>query len=119
MLNHCSFYVEFTSSIVFEIFLILLILLLQAGSSPNVQINDDLVNLAETVLYCINEPEVFKPQGLDGEILIDKSATYILSFQFFHFNMFKQEFKVVMASITLGYYLYLFIYFLWSSIIAD
>ena len=47
---------------------------MQTTSSPNVQINDDLVNLAETVLYCINEPDVFKPQGLDGEILIDKSV---------------------------------------------
>ena len=45
---------------------------MQTVPSPSVQIHDDLVNLAETILYCISDPDMFKPQGLDGEILIDR-----------------------------------------------
>ncbi|XP_076801900.1 cilia- and flagella-associated protein 54-like [Clavelina lepadiformis] len=43
-----------------------------SGSIRSIQISDDLVNLAETVLYCVNDATFFAPQGLDGDALIDR-----------------------------------------------
>lgn len=46
------------------------------GSIRSVQISDDLVNMAETVFYCINEPSLFSPQGLDLDVLIDRLVKF-------------------------------------------
>lgn len=36
------------------------------------QASDDLVNLAETVFYCISDPSLFRPMGKDSETLLDR-----------------------------------------------
>ena len=52
----------------------------QSSSRTNNQASDDLVNLAETIFYCINEEALFFPQGADGDVVIDRSVLFVLIF---------------------------------------
>lgn len=42
------------------------------SSMHAIQASDDLVNLAETVYYCITNPNLFSPSGKDQEFLLDR-----------------------------------------------